>query len=85
MHPIRKMQRASKKLWERDHGGPYRIREALTTEADCRLMARHVRPLLDALEEALKRTRVEHEFCDSSCPIPKAERLLAEWGAKLND
>jgi hypothetical protein len=76
------MQRASKRLWERDPSGPYEIREALLAEADVRLMARHVRPLLDALEaqhsgNMMSRTRqANHEIVCEVC------RLLAEWKGK---
>lgn len=76
IHPIRKMQQAiweSNRVWDVD---PVKEAEAI---------ARHVKPLLDALEECHRKLVVEgdHEYCDESCVVKKGQRLLAAWRAKL--
>ena len=71
LHPIRKMQQQQLKLWGNTRKYPtYDAVEA----ADRKLLARHVKPLLDALWD-------DHTICrdmetDKECRIC---RLLAEW------
>jgi len=74
-HPIRKMQMASKRLWENQ---PFpRPEETVIIAKDERLLARHVKPLLDALENRTARDN------DGMSPCKCAHcRLLAEWRAK---
>ena len=49
------------------------------------IIASHVKPLLDALEEVLRKFSIsgDHEFCDEACEVKMAGRLLAEWRAEL--
>jgi hypothetical protein len=73
VHPIRKMRRDL----ERKH---YLCRiiwppSNQTIEKD---IARHVKPLLDALEEAHNGHHIDALYCEPC-------RLLAAWRAKLND
>ena len=70
-HPIRKMRDAEARCG--------------TIEAREKSLARHVKPLLDALEEVLRKFSIsgDHEFCDETCEVKQAGRLLAEWRAKL--
>ena len=72
MHPISKMQR---ELW--------RIRPT-TASDECEHIARHVKPLLDALEKSHTFISPQGPICPTLnadfCPVC---RLLAAWRAKL--
>lgn len=68
LHPIRKMEQA---LWEADYN-----------KWD-RTIARHVKPLLDALEAVCTEVEPEHRYCDEVCKVRVGLRLLAAWKEPL--
>lgn len=75
-HPIRKMQQAEMDVWAGRGGGKASSLTDLNNQS-MRVLAHHVKPLLDALEgDHGMPLHGEGEDC-SVC------RLLAEWKAKL--
>ena len=76
-HPIRKMQQAEMDVWAGRGGGKASSLADLNNQS-MRVLARHVKPLLDALENRTERDN------DGMSPCKCAHcRLLAEWRAKL--
>lgn len=84
LHPIRKMQQAEMDVWAGRGGGRASSLTDLNNQS-IKVLARHVKPLLDALEEVLRKFSIsgDHEFCDEACEVKMAGRLLAEWRRPL--
>ena len=78
-HPIRKMQQAEMDVWAGRGGGKASSLADLNNQS-MRVLARHVKPLLDALD-TFGHSSFHHDYSDlRSCEVC---RLLAEWKAKL--
>ena len=76
-HPIRKMQKAEQDVWAGRGGGRASSLTDLNNQS-AKVLARHVKPLLDALD-TFGHSSFHTEDPDRLCEVC---RLLAEWGAK---
>lgn len=80
LHPIRKMQQAEMDVWAGRGGGRASSLTDLNNQS-IKVLARHVKPLLDALEiqHFENSGKPKRGWTPEGCPVC---RLLAEWGAK---
>ena len=74
LHPVKKLQRASKHLWE-NQPFPRPVEEDIIAK-DERLIARHVKPLLDELSRGVR------IYYPAGPNYRKAVDLLIAWRAE---